>query len=111
MVYESSGKILTLPVSPISSQSPIFMSGLPYHVKVVDHSKNACTCSTSFSGSQDALAFPCPVVLSSAHVKMKLAPRTASVSAMDLYTERLSGTPLKSPAVASAAWLSVSYHQ
>jgi hypothetical protein len=87
------------------------MSGLPYHVKVVDHSKNACTCSTSASGLQDALAYFSPAVVSSAHVKMKVALRTSSVSAMDLYTERLLGTPLKSPAVASAAWLFVSYHQ
>jgi hypothetical protein len=39
IVYKISGKILTPPVSPISSQSLIYLSLLPYHLKVVDHSK------------------------------------------------------------------------
>ncbi len=110
MVYKSSGKILTLPVSPISSQSPILMYVLTYHLKVEDHSKDACTCWTRSSGSQDALAFFCSLSVISAAVKMKV-PRSLRVPAMDSYTERLSGTPVKSPAVASAAWLGVPYHQ
>ncbi len=112
MVSKSSGKILTLPVSPISSQSPILTSVLTYHLNVEDHSKDACICLTTSSGLQNALAFFCSPSLISAHVKMKVAPRSFRVPAMSLYTERLFlGSPAKSPAVASAAWLSSPYHQ
>ncbi len=54
IVYKISGKILTPPVSPISSQSLIYLSLLPYHLKVVDHSKEIYTSVKSPSGLQYA---------------------------------------------------------
>jgi len=104
MVYNCSCKIrTTLPVSPISSQSPILMSVLPYHLKAMDHSKHTCTCSTSSWGSSVLLLESSFI---SAHVRFKVAFTLLSISVMDLYTESVSsGLPAKSPAVASAAWL------
>lgn len=109
IVYKISGKILTPPVSPISSQSLIYLSLLPYHLKVVDHSKEIYTSVKSPSGLQYALSTILSTLRISAHVKLKRALLLASILAMDLYTELPS--PVKSPAVASAAWLFVSYHQ
>ncbi len=80
MVYKSSGKILTLPVSLISSQSPILMPVLPYHLRVMDHSKDACTFLTSSSGLS-VLLLGSSVI--SAHVKMRVAFRASSMESMD----------------------------
>ncbi len=66
------------------------------------------TCTTSASGSQSA-SLGWSAVRISAHVKLKVVLWVANMRAMDLYPQRLSA--VKNPAVASAAWLSVLYHQ